>query len=1015
MTVAKTLQNLIVDVQGPFGEDPDLQSSPIQGALPGGQPIRYDIIIQNRGESVADVDLWMEPTDRRSKALLRWGTFDPPATNLRIEPSQARQVSLNFAVPLSVEPGFYNYEIRVQAPQYPEEEVRRGQQLRVLATSENLEARNEPKITVTPPTSSEEPYVLTAGKQFTLSIAVENQSQRTDRYVLTRPADFPTTWVSVIYPEASADVAGVVSPTEGLLLNPKEAGTIQLVIHPPQYAPAGYYFPTISISSSIREELHLLEIIYLQIQANDHLSFSLEPETCKIPSAAETFTLEVFNGGNIERQLEFLAQDIDRRFHYDFDPPQLSLAPGAQASAILTPHLRHRWRQLWRLKETRSKVEVSLLNQPRVAEPEGDSALPPQEDTGPAPPVLLPALPEPQVGTLILQARRRWVLWLLLASLGVGLLATTVWLLWYWLIWRPNLRPRIVDFTPTEETYQEGEDPPIGLNWEITDPQQVRAIAILSEQQNLLKTYQLNSQGIPLPPELAQSCRIETRENESIFAPLLRWRRQQRLGEANLQVLLCKNVVPEGIETLEGNYDFQLRIYPPRETADEQTFEDAEPAPEDQVQLPADPFRSPIAPATVEGLGPQRQTPDPESAVLKDEIARHPAETEPAKASALAEELNALGTPLAVETISEVVVTPPAPPKILTLSATTREFASVSPEAVLIEEPSGPATPTGLPLSEEAVGEPTNGATESSLENTPPSDPTRTETSLEQPELSTVSPEAASPSIETNTQRPPGPIRLNWEVSNLKDIQELRLVSLAPDGTENSTPLNFVFKEADAEDQGATAENDIFSKSLIPADLSPYCFGDLALNKLVCNAVPTLATEVGEYVFYLTVIPRGEPPEEPIVKETSVIPILPPAPEIDLFAVNGQSAKSKPKHVFVVNPARGSLDIALSWQVRNATKLELLPAPGEIEGSTLNYTLSAAPGAETLTLRAVNELDEEVTRTVVIEKVEFPIRPTTPGGGDSPLPQLPNIVPVPVPPAPSQTLPPPVESPPRAN
>ncbi|MEM8614519.1 MAG: hypothetical protein AAGF93_21085, partial [Cyanobacteria bacterium P01_H01_bin.105] len=44
---------------------------------------------------------------------------------------------------------------------------------------------------------------------------------------------------------------------------------------------------------------------------------------------------------------------------------------------------------------------------------------------------------------------------------------------------------------------------------------------------------------------------------------------------------------------------------------------------------------------------------------------------------------------------------------------------------------------------------------------------------------------------------------------------------------------------------------------------------------------------------------------------------------------------------------------------------------GKVIGNEIIYTLSAAPGAETITLRGVNELEEEVTQSVIIEKVGF--------------------------------------------
>ena len=107
------------------------------------------------------------------------------------------------------------------------------------------------------------------------------------------------------------------------------------------------------------------------------------------------------------------------------------------------------------------------------------------------------------------------------------------------------------------------------------------------------------------------------------------------------------------------------------------------------------------------------------------------------------------------------------------------------------------------------------------------------------------------------------------------------------------------------------------------------------------------------------------------MKSTPTITIKPPIPEIVDFKVENESVQTKPQRVFVINPALGTLEVALSWEVENAAAVEILPVPGLIEDNEIRYTLSAAPGAEAIVLRAVNEIGEEVTQSVLIEKVEF--------------------------------------------
>ncbi|MEM8614823.1 MAG: hypothetical protein AAGF93_22640, partial [Cyanobacteria bacterium P01_H01_bin.105] len=212
------------------------------------------------------------------------------------------------------------------------------------------------------------------------------------------------------------------------------------------------------------------------------------------------------------------------------------------------------------------------------------------------------------------------------------------------------------------------------------------------------------------------------------------------------------------------------------------------------------------------------------------------------------------------------------------------------------------------------------------------------------------------------------PIKLDWQISNPTDIRELRLTSLSPEGSENTKAVTYPFLHD--EDNPSALPNIL--------GLEEYCSflpvspdSQLGAQVLQCNSVPTQATQVGGYVFYLTIVTMDGNEESPILATTPKISVKPPAPTIVDFSVNGESVEQKPRHVYVLNPARGKIDIALNWDVKYAKEVELLPAPGKVIGNEIIYTLSAAPGAETITLRGVNELEEEVTQSVIIEKVGF--------------------------------------------
>ena len=816
MVASKQLQNLSLDVQG---------SS--TGVKPGGANLKRTITIQNRGEQTAYVDLWLEPSDQQSAPLQRWGTFDKSEAELTLQPHQQLDVTLTFEVPLQVEPGFYSYAIRMRSSQYPGEDIRRVQQLQVLPSDQEAQLRSEPKLTLTPSTDSEHPHLLGAGKTLSLTVTVENPSRRTDRFFLTC-LNLDEDWFTVKYPESLDNLPGLVTYTDGLQLNPRETGKIQLLIHPPAFAPAGNYVPTLRLTSRIREEIVLLRVVYITLAADDRLAVSLTPKTLPIPSLNQHFEIAFTNLGNIQRQLVYGAWDPERIIHYRIDPTETTLMPGQETIAQLSVHPRRWWNRLWRLKERRVNFDLLLENAP---------------DPHPDPDTRIPTLPQPlPTGTVILKVRRRWLFWLLVISTTVAL----AWLVWEFLFWRPSLRPRITDFSTTQETYQEGEGSEPRLDWDISNPRQVGQLVLSSSNPDFLKTYQLNNNGVPLPLELEDAgCIIEVSSSStSILETMRRFYRRWQTGSPNQTFLKCRGLDIAQLVNTENNEPYTFK---------EDTYD----------------FRLAVMPTA--------------------------------------------GThPLDISLLEDVVVAPPKPPQIQLIEATAAEYRTPS-ETDLVAD---------VPTSEESFPD---------EESLPPGEPQ----------------EVAEPSPAEATV----PVLLNWSVSNLEDIQTLRLVSLTPDGAENTVPVVYDFSGG------------------IPLELEGFCEPDN--NQLVCTQVPTAATDVGEYVFYLTVMTADSDPDAPIIKNTSTITVKPPQPEIVYFQVNGDSVLTRPRHVYPLNVARGSWDVSLTWKVRDAETIELLPAPGVILKDSIIYTLSAAPGAETITLRAVNELGEEVTQSVVIEKVDY--------------------------------------------
>ena len=103
---------------------------------------------------------------------------------------------------------------------------------------------------------------------------------------------------------------------------------------------------------------------------------------------------------------------------------------------------------------------------------------------------------------------------------------------------------------------------------------------------------------------------------------------------------------------------------------------------------------------------------------------------------------------------------------------------------------------------------------------------------------------------------------VGWQIRHPQQIQTLRLVGVSPDGAVLSGPLTY----------------DLSGEEL-PPNLAPFC--TLEARLLNCRNVYTDAREPGEYIFQLTVIPKGQSAAAlpPVQTDTIVIEPI-PLPEV---------------------------------------------------------------------------------------------------------------------------------------
>ncbi|HIK06901.1 MAG TPA: hypothetical protein IGS40_19785 [Trichormus sp. M33_DOE_039] len=519
-----------------------------------GSTAKRTIFVKNLGDRTADVDIWIAATDNKSESILRWCTFSEN-NPLSIKPKESRQITLNFQVPQQAVTELYNYEVLVEAAaQYPGKIFRRPQQIRVLPSNQDAEFGSEPAYSIQPFSNSSNPLLLKAGEKLEVKVHVENRSKRVDRYYLNC-TELARDWYTVRYPESSLNLPGLVKETDGLELNPGNRGEIFLILHPPQYTPAGNYFPTINLVSSNTEDLVMLDVVYLQILPSEQLNLELHPLERKIPSEAADFELELANQGNIWRELIISARDRDKLFNYNLAPTQINLAPGEKQKVKLTAKPKKWWRRHFWGEGLTFKFGIEIENASSATGEVWNGGLP-------------TTLPE---GTIIWEARPAWILWLL-ALLSLGAIATIAAIFWLKYIESQKPSPQVLKIHTTAKEYEEGDNQNIPLNWQIANHQQAQKFTLIRLQGNIeidrknLQINQLIEQELCKVESKPSSLGIQRqRHNKFSFSfPSLLGTNANTNSVLNQNILNCQTSIPNNQPA--GNYTFKLEVFSAQNT-----------------------------------------------------------------------------------------------------------------------------------------------------------------------------------------------------------------------------------------------------------------------------------------------------------------------------------------------------------------------------------------------------------------------------------------------------------------
>jgi hypothetical protein len=910
MTVSNVRKNLRVDVQG-------THASTRAGERDVDQCITRILTVKNRGQQQATLQLLLKPDNAKFESLRDWCTwyyedkqYDPNVPIL-LDPKKECEVKLIFnQIPSQTEPGSYDFEICAQAREYFGEIVQRSQRIQVLPSDRYLETLNEPKITLNPDSSSDNPHSIPADGSFPVTVTIESYSDQVERFFLNCP-ELENSWFNVEYSNGDSGLPEAYNQSEGLRLYPKRTGTIKLTLTPPRGTLSGHYSSTLRIRSEVRDDLVLLSIIYFKVEEDIRLALTdLSPQTSKLSSSGTKFQFLMNNLGNTKRTVELQATDDQRRFKYIFesdafqDANAFQLSPGQYKVDLSVKRIRkNSWEHFWRKDDLTIPFDIQLK---QVQDKETDGAIP-------IVPVLIEESAANLTGTLIWKSFPKWWLWMLIwGLLAAGLLAA-LYALWKTVDWgiqeyviKPSLRPQLLEVAATKKAYQEGKGDQIRLNWDIKNPEQLTAVRVTTRQNQEQKPPYTYSRSA-----LEKQCaRVAAQPDNSLFRSVLTWLYPDQLGSAQW-VMQCRGMLPQEIEQdqSQGSYEF---------TIDSFRLDD----------------RSQTA---VKGF-------QPSIGRVADVVTGLPVQYQP---------LQFPQTASLSKSVQDIQVTPAPPPAIV-------QFASKMPAYRVAD---------------------------------------------------------AEAALSTNAQEPFAPIQLNWSIENPTQIQaiDLRSVYVAPDGSTKTEQKRYSVQDGKV------------------AGLENYCKvqNNSVLN---CQDVPVAAPTAGQYNIFLSV---ALPSDRPIVdsnalsKNTGLIQVKPPLPEILGFQINGQDTLGRPKKIFLLNPLQGPINVTLSWQVKNPDlmKVELLPAPGVIDRSQPNkmtYALSPNPSSTTATLRVTNAIGEVVERTLVLETAVIPsapqpptsapagATPSSPGGSSSAPPPPSQAQPAPAVPSNPEGLPP-YELPPRTN
>lgn len=407
------------------------------------------VTLTNRGGQDAVVQVRLEAA---SGLLRQWCT--QPEQWLALSRDNSGELTFRFDVPGDALPQWLEYEVVVRpqgaydAYYLPPTRCR----LQVLAP-ETTETTQDPTFTLSPLTTPDRPLIV-HGEAIAIELVVENRSERVDRFRL-ECTGLPADWgIQTEYPRDYGGF-GLVQRYDSIGINPGDRGVVRVLLQPPTLPLAGTYLPTFRLASENDPSLGLLALAYLRVDPTYRLQAQLQSIQDQVRDRPAQFRLQFANLGNTDRlvqcQLQPLSQPGD--CIYDLSNDAMTIAPQTTADILLDVQPQHWWTRPWFGPGKLYTFRVDFATSDRH-----------------------PITPDTLHGTVTWMPRPWWQR-LLVAFVGLGLLSTLAFLVW-WYVFRAPTPPDIMEFAAEDSRYAEANGDMARVRWQIDHAEQIQTLKL---------------------------------------------------------------------------------------------------------------------------------------------------------------------------------------------------------------------------------------------------------------------------------------------------------------------------------------------------------------------------------------------------------------------------------------------------------------------------------------------------------------------------------------------------------